>query len=609
IIREYYLVFPSAQPFAAGSGGLVVPGNPANDAIYTTPGEYLYSPQHPATLYRIHLEYESEATDDPGALTLGASQMRPGSERVTMDGRQLVRDLDYRIDYDLGRLEFFRADTLLREQRRVEVSYEENPVFSPSPTTLAGIVSELPFKNGVLSFTAINQTRSVAATRPQLGFQGSSSLTTGVSGQFSWAAPALTRLASRLPFGATTAESRISIQGELATSHPQFLAKNQGQAWVDEFEGDGGTSIPLSDISWQYSSLPAYGRSLAAGQFEQNRASTLVWQTNGRTSGGRSAVFSRKDIDPLTVLNGTGFEPNEPVLWLTLLPLAQAGRYQPEARRFDWTVGNAPSGQRFRSMRAVLSPSGLDLTRGEFLEFWALVDTSAARRSTNPKVVFDFGDVSENSLTFAPETLTVRRNSNGTVDSVFTGKKRQGFDSLNTERDAYSHAFNVDVNDKGLPGDVADTLVVLDGGAPRRELKVPICRYALGTVEFLGNPRANCTVDNNRLDEEDIDLDNALNLNSAQRENERIVRYVIDLSDKTRYRRIGGSFADTLVVSGVPTVRTRQWVLVSVPFKAPTDSLNDVNRRRIRAVRLTIVSGVGQADNEATQLPLAQIRV
>ena len=92
-------------------------------------------------------------------------------------------------------------------------------------------------------------------------------------------------------------------------------------------------------------------------------------------------------------------------------------------------------------MRVVLNPSGADLTRGECLEFWTLVDTSITGRSKNPTMIFDFGDVSENSLAFAPETLTIRHNQNGTIDSLFTGRKIQGLDSLNTERDPFSKAF------------------------------------------------------------------------------------------------------------------------------------------------------------------------
>ena len=286
--------------------------------------------------------------------------------------------------------------------------YEENPGFAPALTTFAGVVSELPVSHGVLNFTAINQSQGTAATRPQLGFQSSSSLTTGVSGQFNWSAPALSRLVGRLPFGNSNVESRISLQGEVASSHPQFGARGSGEAFVDGFDGSGGTSIPLADVAWYYSSLPAYGnslRSFGAALFEPNHAATLAWQTNASSpgGGGRAIAFKQSQIDPLTALIGSGFEPNEPVLWLSLLPTGQAGQYN-HARRVSTTGRSrrAPPGRRFRSIRAVLSPAGVDLSHGEFLEFWTLLDTTTAGRGKNGTLIFDFGDISENSLLFAP---------------------------------------------------------------------------------------------------------------------------------------------------------------------------------------------------------------
>ncbi|HEX8945198.1 MAG TPA: cell surface protein SprA [Gemmatimonadaceae bacterium] len=611
IIHDYFLVFPSLRPFAPRDSGLVVAGNPTNEAIYTIPGEYLYSSQHPSSIYRLHMQYQTTGIDEPGVLTLGATQMRQGSERVSLDGRPLVRDLDYRIDYDLGRVEFLRPDTLFALRRTIDVRYEENPVFAATPTTLAGFVSELPLPHGALNFTAINQSQSSQFNRPQLGFQGTSTLTAGVTGAFSWDAPALTRLVNRLPFGDTKTASHFSLQGEIASSHPQFGARNQGQAFVETFDADGGVTIPIGDVAWYYSSLPAYGNTLrsqpfSGSFFEANRASTLVWQSNVQSPGGKQIVITHSSIDPLANFAGTGFQFNEPVLWLTLLPLDQGGR---NTTTFNWTRKNVPPGRRFRSIRTVLRPSGLDLTTGEFLEFWTLLDTNAVARQSNPTLIFDFGDVSENSLVFAPETLTVVRNNNGTVDSVFTGSKLQGFDVLNTERDPFSHAFNADVNDTGLPGDVVDTLVVIDGTSVTRVPNARICRAAPGALAMIGDPRSNCTVANNHLDEEDIDQDNAMNFFSVNRESERLLRYVVDLSSASRYKRIGGTFTDTLFINGIAAPRTRRWVLVSVPFKTPTDSINDVNRRRLRALRLTVVSGALQGPEEPTQFPIAELRV
>ena len=612
VIKDYFLVFPSLRPFSARNAGLVVPGNPTNDQIYTTPGEYLYSAQHPTSLYRLRFRYETGVGEEAGALSLGSSQMRPGSERIVVDGRPLVRELDYKIDYDVGRLEFMRPDTLFRSERRVLVSYEENASYGASQTTLAGVVSELPVPHGTFTFAAVNQSQSTPFNRPQLGLQSNSTLTTGATAQFSWELPSLTRFASRLPFGDTKTPSRLSVFGEIASSHPQFAARNQGQAYVETFDAGSGTTIALGDQAWYWSSLPAYGSALrnkfGGAFFEQRNASTLVWQTNVQTPGGARLTVTRRSIDPLLRFTGSGFEVNEPVLWLTLLPLDQVGRYDRASRQYQWTAGLPRREQRFRSIRTVLRSSGLDLTRGEHLEFWTLLDTSAAARPKNPTLVFDFGDVSENSLTFAPETLTIKRTGTR-VDSLFGGRKPQGFDRLDSERDAFSRAFNADVNDTGLPGDVADTLVVVDGSTIRKETNVRTCRGAPGALDIIGDPRTNCTIANAKLDEEDIDLDNALNLGSADRERERVLRYIVDLSLPTYYKRIGNSFTDTLYVQGVPRPRTRQWVLVSVPFGTPSDSLNDVDRRKLRALRLTVVSGATQDPEEPTQLPIAELNV
>ena len=67
---------------------------------------------------------------------------------------------------------------------------------------------------------------------------------------------------------------------------------------------------------------------------------------------------------------------------------------------------------------------------------------------------------------------------------------------------------------------------------------------------MLGDPRANCTYGNIRLDEEDIDLDNALNFRSTQRESERLLRYVVDLSRRGSTTPSADRYTDTLLVRG-----------------------------------------------------------
>src|SRR5688500_9508731 len=179
---------------------------------------------------------------------LGAVQVRPNSERLLVDGIPLVRGADYTVDYDLGRVTFVRPDTLFRRPRQVTAQFEENPIFAESPTSIFGATAEIPFDNGSLSFTAISQTQNTTYNRPPLGFEPAASLVAGVTAQFGLDAAPLTSLVSRLPFGETTAPSRINVSGEFAASRPKPNAA--GQAFVESFEGEGGFLVPLADIQW-----------------------------------------------------------------------------------------------------------------------------------------------------------------------------------------------------------------------------------------------------------------------------------------------------------------------------------------------------------------------
>jgi hypothetical protein len=630
VFREHYLVFPSLRPFALRDSGLIDRGNPANPAIYTLPAENLDSPQHPASIYRLNVETHSMggelAVGDglfpslarPTTISLGAVQLRRGSERVSVDDRVLVRDRDYRIDYDLGTVSFVRADTLFPRPRRVTVRYEDNVTFVAKPTTLAGLFADVPLgrpggtSGGALTFTALQQAQRTAFTRPELGFQAASTFMAGATGRYTWELPGVSRWLNTAVRGLSSAPSRIAVRGELVASLPQ-VGGEQARPFVHDFEGEDGFNVSLIDSRWYTASLPAYGSVLRAkfgsGFFEPERAAPIAWQTNALGSDGQAIQLSIREIDPQTATIGTGFSSNETMLWLTLHPLAAGGFYNARTGEYDWTVPGAPSGPRFRSVRTVLAPQGVDLSRSEFLDMWTLVDTSAIGRAANPTLVLDLGRTSENSLAFAPQTLTIRPRTDGGVDSVYSGKRVQGLDRLDGERDPFSQRFNVATNDRGLPGDRIDQLSVVDASGTRTATDVAICAGSLRALRPLGDTRANCTVGNTLLDEEDLDLDQVLNLTQADRESERILRYVIDLSDRNRWTRFGGEYRDSFVRDGQPVARTRQWVLVRVPFRAYSDSIGEVQTRRMQSLRLTLVSSPLADPRDPVQIPIARLSV
>jgi hypothetical protein len=614
VIRDQFLVFPSLKPFAIdGFAGRL---NPSNDTIYTTPSEYVKSAQRPLSVYHIRARYQAEGSGDRGSLMLGAVQLRPNSERLFVDGIPLVRGTDYTVDYDLGRVSFARPDTLFPRPRQVTAQFEENPVFAETPTSIFGATAEFPLARGSINFTAISQTQKTTFNRPPLGFEPAGSLVAGVTALFNFNAAPLTSLVSRLPFGETTVPSRISFSGEFAASRPEPNAA--GQAYLESFEGEGGIQVPLLDTQWYYSSQPALGRDFPTRYGSQSidltRASTLAWQSDGLDANGRAIRYTIEQIDPQTTLIGTGVSGPEQMLWMTLYPLSIGGLRG--ERNFRWTVGNTPSGRRWRSIRTPLGATGSDLSRVENIEFWAQINVSPVKRAKNPILMIDFGDVSENSVTFAPDTAIIRRTEGTSAgrDTTYTGKKIQGFDVLDSERDQLSRAFNVGVNDNGLLGDLAGTLeIVADTlpGAPPSTRTVhafATCRGGYFFVRVLGDSRVDCTVANNRLDEEDIDGDGVLNLTGAEREQEELRRYIVNLGDASKYNRVGRCSVAPRVVVGPPPDSVC-WVLFRIPFRTPDDSIGSPLLRRMRTVRLTMISGDALGDAEFSQIALARLRL
>lgn len=627
LIKSYFVFYPSVQPFARA--GLAQPlANPANDTLYRYPNEYLYSTQRPQAIYRMVARYLSEGGASQYSVQLKSVQVRPNSENVVIDGRVLQRDTDYTIEYGSGIINFARGDTLFPRPRQVTVRYEEIPLFASAPVTILGFTSQFPLDNGQLSFTAISQNqRSNGLNRPPLGTEPNGSLVAGVTGNMAWDATLLTSLVKKLPFSQANTRSRISLQGEFAMSKPR--PNSAGQAYIESFEGEAGLNISLSEAAWYYSSLPAIGSSLpnliGSNTLTLPRAATLAFQNNGVDTVGNYAQYSIDQIDPLVKIFGDGIQPPEQLLWLTLYPLKTGGIFDFEPgtnkRRFAWTVGdnsmvgNTPTGRRWRSLRTVLNPSGSDLSRVENLEFFVQVHSEQSRLRLNPTLIFDFGEISENSVTFAPETLTVNApvRAGLPADSTYKGKRLVGFDRFDSERDPFSRTFNALENDKGLAGNVADTIVVVDRTKSPADIsvqnKVPLCTQAVAVVQVLGDSRAVCTVRNNRLDEEDIDLDGQLNLPSNAVDNEQFRRFVVDLSKKSNWTRVGKCFAQSDSTRSIIAADTVCWVQVRLNWRAPLEDFNNPNERRMRAMRLTMVSGAQTADSEFVSTALARIKL
>ncbi|HEV2641148.1 MAG TPA: cell surface protein SprA, partial [Candidatus Elarobacter sp.] len=527
----------------------------------------------------MRLRYQAQGNGTNGTLALGAVQVRQNSERILVDNVLLTRGTDYTVDYDLGRVNFARPDTLFPRPRQVTVQFEENPLFVETPTSIFGTSLEIPLANGQINFVALSQSQRSPYTRPALGLEPQATLIGGVSTVLNFDADPLTRLVSRMPYGETQVASHVSVAAEFAASKPTPSAGQQ--AYIESFEGSGGIDVRLDDQFWYYSSQPAAGSTLlpriGATSLDIPRAAQLAWQTNVLDSLGRQLRIPITDIDPESNLVGAGIAAPEQLLWMTLFPL-QVGVLPDPQSRARWNTGVSLPGRRWRSIRTPLGASWTDISHVENIEFWALIDTSPTGRARNPTLVLDVGEVSENSVVFQPDTVRIHADvatRPPVRDTVMFGKRLAGYDTLNSERDPFSRTFNANVNDTGLPGDVAGNVTVIADTLPGQQPfprvapKLAICRNQYSALYRAGDTRANCTVGNGRLDEEDIDGDNVLNLTSAQRDQEQLRRYVVDLSDSRLYNRVGKCRPS--LAPGARPGDNVCWVFVRVPFRAPQD--------------------------------------
>src|SRR5439155_416030 len=144
---------------------------------------------------------------------------------------------------------------------------------------------------------------------------------------------------------------------------------------------------------------------IAPGGFAPPDAAALTWQNLPYDASGRPMQFLPQQIDPTIRLVGQG-QSAEPVLWLMLKPDTVLGLADSRTGAPNW-VRPHHDGPRWRAITQVLSPTGIDLSRVEFLELWVWEDNHRVARAANTALLLDFGSVFEDALAFVPETPTV----------------------------------------------------------------------------------------------------------------------------------------------------------------------------------------------------------
>ncbi|MCZ6918860.1 MAG: cell surface protein SprA [Gemmatimonadetes bacterium] len=602
-LRDLFVVFPHLQPFA---DSLRLQEGERNDSLYRTP-TYLRNTQGPAPRFRFAWEYQTTGAGDRSQLHLGALQLRSGSERIRIGNRDLVRGRDYEMSYDLGIVTFLNPDSLFPGPTEVQVQFEQNQLFDVAPSTVFGFQSTYSLGSiGRIDGVTLVQRERTVFTRPELGFEPQTMFLGGLSTELRFQTDFVTRALDALPLLKTNVPSTLAINGEIAMSRPN--PNQTGQAYLEEFEGVSTRFIRLGEQAFQLGSRPTSGRGIPPthlspfGEFATEDATAFVWQ-NVLDLDGEPFEIGPAEIDSSIVLTGASV-PKETLLWFSLKPDTIGGAPHPVTGAPRWIRPHVP-GPRWRSITTPLDQSGLgvDLSRVEFLEFWALEDLRAVIERQEAILVFDFGTVMEDAVAFGPDSFRVT----GT-DTVFSGFQQLGAGELDSERDPFTAVFNAEVNDVGIHGDLLPSIVNITTGGELTDF--PTCERVFTGVSIpafpLGDLGARCTRRNGFVDSEDLNGDNRLDLQVGVTQ-EDVIRYVVPLGDPRFVVRIGKSVPRA--GQSVPRIGgvARTWRLYRIPFRQDTVQFGTPNIRRVRSLRITMLTPDQPLGETEISLALARL--
>ncbi|MDE0899531.1 MAG: hypothetical protein OSA81_10970 [Longimicrobiales bacterium] len=541
-VQGTFIVFPTLRPFVEPPpvpalslnefvAGQIL-GDDANVGIYEQEDPF---ERRNAGRFRLTLSYRIRSQGVISSFSLGAFGIRDGSERILLDDRALTRGIDYEIDYDVGQVRLLEPEILFASapNASVRATWEQRSLFQVTPTQVFGFKThvDLGSKGGMDLLGLYRSERSVA-NRPILGTEPGAALLGGLNGRYDTSVSWADRVLESIPGLNVAGVSTFSTNGEIALSVPN--PNTLGQSFVDDFDGAAELPIALRAPNWILGSAPEFrdGAELVLPDVvDESTAGSLVWQhtwvlrsPSGDSLGVHEGLFPRADID--NQIRVAGSEVRESGLLLSL----------------GSSLSGAPPG--WRSVTTPLSTNGLDLTKTEFLEFYAAGGQSLS-------LVIDLGIVSEDAFFVDDQGNTAGTRSDG---------RPWGLGMLDQEADPRLGE---------IWSDARDQVGVWDKS----------CLAERGRIYPIGDPSAVCTRGNGRPDTEDVDSDG--NLDTAERH----LRYVVELSGSSPFlERTTQETGTGFQLYRVP-IRGSGAVEVG-------GAISDADLRAVRHLRIT-VSGAG----------------
>lgn len=238
--------------------------------------------------YKIKGQYKSASGSE---ISLNAMNIPQGAVAVTANGVKLTENVDYTVDYTLGRVKIIN-ESILNSGANIKVSTESNSLFNVQQKSLFG--TRLDFKVNkdlTLGGTLLHLNEKPVTQKVNIGDEPVSNTIWGLDYNYRTDVPFLTRLIDKLPLLSTKEMSSITTRGEFAHLIPgnaRAIGKN-GNSYIDDFEGSISMIDLKSPSAWFLASIPQ-------GQPDMFPEASLYDDTR---IGMNRAQFNWYNIDPL----------------------------------------------------------------------------------------------------------------------------------------------------------------------------------------------------------------------------------------------------------------------------------------------------------------------
>lgn len=423
------IIFPLLEPFGEDL-------RPALGGANGLADRYLYTKLYDSTKtvarqfqqnnrYVIKGSYKSASSSE---VFLGGFNIPQGSVSVSAGGQKLVENVDYQIDYGLGRLKILNTG-ILNSGIPINVQYEDNATFNFQTQNFIGTRLDYYFNNKLsIGGTYMRLTERPFTNKTTFGDDPIKNTVLGLDANYQSEVPGLTRILDKLPVYSTTAPSLVSVTGEVAglfPSHPKQInaLDPEGAVYIDDFEGTRSSyDLKFPSNAWKLATTPAGAVDKSGAvlfpeatlinslNYGKNRA-RLAWyflEPNLLESGDGVPSFVKTDPEQhyIRLVQQDEVFPNKGVTTLqTALTTLDLAYYPTERGPYNFDAVDVTSDgkltrpeTRWGGIMRSIENSDFEQSNVEFIEFWVMDPFINNPNAKGGSLYLNLGNVSEDVL-------------------------------------------------------------------------------------------------------------------------------------------------------------------------------------------------------------------